>query len=95
MKKYEEFDFKSYLKEKIDEARNNIKNDVVREWKNIVGPELYGHIFFICIKNNILNISSEHPIYANAFKNNQMNIIKRLEELCPQYNIKGVKFNRN
>ena len=95
MKKYDEFDLKSYLNNIIDEARSNLKNEVAKNWKYIIGPELYGHIFFISVEKNILNISSEHPMFATAFKYNQQIILKKLKEKCPSYDIRSIKFNKN
>lgn len=88
---YEETPIKEVIEEYTKALlKNTGEKPVIIEWKEIVGPLLFGHVFLEKIDKKRLYIKCEHPSYASVVKMNEKQIMKKCKELFPDIEIKGI-----
>lgn len=64
---------------------------LISEWEYIVGPVLYKHVFLETYDERKIVVKSEHPSYTSVLKMQERQILARLKEKFPQYNIKRIQ----
>lgn len=70
----EEFLEKKDLKKKI------LYNDLILKWKIFVGESLAVHIFPKNVKNKVLILYSDHPVWSENFKIISKEVKKKINE---------------
>jgi len=66
--------------EKKDLKKKILYNDLILNWKNFVGEGLATHIQPKSVKNKILLLYSDHPVWSENFKIIQTEVKKRINE---------------
>ncbi|MGB9750483.1 MAG: DUF721 domain-containing protein [Caldisericia bacterium] len=66
--------------EKKDLKKKILYNDLILNWKNFVGEGLATHIQPKNVKNKILLLYSDHPVWSENFKIMQNEVKKRINE---------------
>ena len=92
-KDWEEVRLKDCLDEIEDQMSSLIggKVPVVKHWAYIVGPELKDTTFLESIDEHSMLVRCAHPAYASFLKLHQREIVARLKELHPEFDIRTVK----
>ena len=90
---WEEVRLKDCLDEIEDQMSSLIggKVPVVKHWAYIVGPELKDTTFLESIDEHSMLVRCAHPAYASFLKLHQREIVARLKELHPEFDIRTVK----
>lgn len=66
--------------EKRDLKRKILYNDLILNWKKFVGGNLANHIFPKNVKNKVLILYSDHPVWSENFKILSSEIKKKINE---------------
>jgi len=66
--------------EKKDLKNKILYNDLILNWKTFVGENLGNHIFPKSVKNKILILYSDHPVWSENFKIISNEVKKRINE---------------
>ena len=89
---YEETPLSEFIKLYQDEIIKKTEGrPLFSEWKYIVGDTLYNHVFLQEIVKTKMIVKCEHPAYKNIFRMNEHQIMARLREKFPEYNIKSIQ----
>lgn len=70
--------------EKKDLKRKILVRDLILNWKIFVGENLSSHIYPKSVKNKILILYSDHPVWSENFKIVSSEVKKKINE---HYNI--------
>lgn len=89
---YEETPLKEFIKSYQDLIISNAEGrPIFSEWEYIVGETLYNHVFLQEIVRSKMIVKCEHPAYKSLFRMNERQIMARLQEKFPEYNIKTIQ----
>lgn len=64
---------------------------VIRHWQYIAGDVMKDHVFLESVDESTLVVRCDHPAFASYFRMHQKEVISRLEEMFPQYDIRKVR----
>ena len=71
----------------------DVENDfaqMMREWVEIVGPDIAPHAKIFEIRNNILVIETDHPAWSNIINMKKKQILARIATQFPDLGVKGL-----
>ena len=89
---YEETLIKVFLeKYESDMYEKTGHKPLISEWEYIIGPVLFKHVFLETYDDKKIVVKSEHPSYTSVIKMQERQILARLKEKFPQYNIKRIQ----
>ena len=64
---------------------------VIKYWQYIAGPVLYGNVYLESVEENSMTVKCTHPAFASYFRMHQTEILARLREKFPSFNIRKVR----
>lgn len=64
---------------------------VIKYWQYIIGPEMYGNITLESADKNSITVKCSHPAYNTYFRMHEKEVLMRLHEKFPFYNVRRVK----
>ena len=81
-----------YLKLLIDDIIEKTgERPIAADWKEIVGPVLYGHVEIESITDDKIVVKADHPSFASAFRMQKKEILRKIKERFPSSNIKSIQ----
>ena len=85
----------SNLLQKKQNKKGTVYFHFFNKWEIIVGKKLYGHTKIIDVKNGSLVIAVDHPGWLQMLRMKDKIVIKKVQKMFPQLNIKSMKIHIN
>ena len=81
------------IKKLEDEWKKELGGEepVAKYWQYIIGDEMYGNVTLECVEILSITVRCSHPAYNTYFRMHEKEVLMRLHEKLPGYEIRKVK----